>query len=54
LGDKNRITSKVLKSINYAGLGKERGEVVRIWGPDNRGVCPDIFVNFNKHTEDTF
>lgn len=28
--------------------------MVRIWGPDNRGVCPDIFVNFNKHTEDTF
>jgi hypothetical protein len=29
--DKNRITSMVLKRAVCAGIGKDRGEVVRVW-----------------------
>jgi hypothetical protein len=31
IGDKNRITSMALKRDVCAGVGKDRGEVVRVW-----------------------
>jgi hypothetical protein len=31
IGDKNRITSLALKEGGCAGLGEDRGEVVRVW-----------------------
>jgi hypothetical protein len=36
-GDKNRITSMALKRAGYAGLGKGRGDVVRVLWAENRG-----------------
>jgi hypothetical protein len=38
IGDKNRITSLALEMVGCAGLGKDKGEVVRMWWAGNRGV----------------
>jgi hypothetical protein len=44
IGDKNRITSRALKRAACADLGKDRGEVVRVWWAENRGVWERIRV----------
>jgi hypothetical protein len=36
--DKNNITYRALKRAVCAGLGKDRGVVVRVWWADNRVV----------------
>jgi hypothetical protein len=37
IGDKNRITCLALKSVGFAGLGKNLGEAVRLWWVENPG-----------------